>query len=142
MSKILVTGGAGFIGYFIIRQLLKNKKNKIVMIDNMYRGRLDDELKKLIDNDNLDFYEGDLSDKKTFTKLDKDFDYVYHLAAVIGVKNVIENPDKVLCDNAIITLNLVEFAKSLKSLKKFLFSSTSEIYAGTLKHFEIGRAHV
>ena len=52
--------------------------------------------------------------------LDRDFDYIYHLAAVIGVKNVVENPDKVLRENAIITLNLIEFAKNLK-FKNFIF---------------------
>ena len=137
MSKILVTGGAGFIGYFLIKELLKNKNNKIVMVDNMCRGRMDDDLKKIISNKNIIFYDGDLTDNNLFSSLDKDFDYIYHLAAVIGVKNVIENPDKVLRDNAMVTLNLIEFAKKMKSLKKILFSSTSEIYAGTLKHFGI-----
>lgn len=135
MKKILVTGGAGFIGYFLVKELLKDENNKIVIFDNMYRGRMDDELKKIISNKNITFYQGDLTDYNLFMSLDRDFDYVYHLAAVIGVKNVIKNPDTVLHDNAIITLNLLEFAKNLKSLKKILFSSTSEIYAGTLKHF-------
>lgn len=135
MKKILVTGGAGFIGYFLVKELLKDENNKIVIFDNMYRGRMDDEFKKIISNKNISFYQGDLTDYNLFMSLDRDFDYIYHLAAVIGVKNVIKNPDKVLHDNAIITLNLMEFAKNLKSLKKILFSSTSEIYAGTLKHF-------
>ena len=137
MKKILVTGGAGFIGYFLIKELLKNEKSKIVIIDNMYRGRMDDELKKITSHKNVSFYQGDLTDSNLFNKLDKDFDYIYHLAAVIGVKNVIENPDKVLKHNAIVTLNLIEFAKNIKTLKKILFSSTSEIYAGTLKHYGI-----
>jgi UDP-glucose 4-epimerase len=137
MKKILVTGGAGFIGYFLIKKLLEDRDNEIVMIDNMYRGRMDDELKNIITNKNVTFQQGDLTDKDFIKHLDKDFDYIYHLAAVIGVKNVIENPDKVLSHNAIATLNLIEFAKNLKSLKKILFSSTSEIYAGTLKHYGI-----
>ena len=137
MKKILVTGGVGFIGYFLIKELLKNENNKIFVLDNMSRGRIDDEFKKIISNKNVIFHQGDLTDRNLFTSLDKDFDYIYHLAAVIGVKNVVENPDKVLHDNALTTLNLVEFAKNIKSLKKILFSSTSEIYAGTLKHFGI-----
>tara|TARA_Y100000389_G_scaffold205091_1_gene263032 strand:- start:26841 stop:27827 length:987 start_codon:yes stop_codon:yes gene_type:complete len=135
MNKILITGGAGFIGYFLIRELLKNKSNKIVIFDNMYRGRMDNEFKKIISNKNVSFYQGDLTDFNLFMSLDKNFNYIYHLAAVIGVKNVVENPDKVLRENAMITLNIIEFAKNLKSLKKILFSSTSEIYAGTLKHY-------
>ena len=137
MKKILVTGGVGFIGYFLIKELLKNENNKIFVLDNMSRGRIDDEFKKIISNKNVIFHQGDLTDRNLFTSLDKDFDYIYHLAAVIGVKNVVENPDKVLHDNALTTLNLVEFAKNIKSLKKIFFSSTSEIYAGTLKHFGI-----
>ena len=137
MSKILVTGGAGFVGYFLIKKLLEDHNNEIVAIDNMARGRIDEEFKQLISNKNITFIQGDLTDNRVFVSLDKDFDYIYHLAAVIGVKNVMDNPDKVLYVNAISTLNLIEFAKNMKSLKKILFSSTSEIYAGTLKHFDI-----
>ena len=134
--KILITGGAGFIGYFLIKKLLK-KNNKVVVVDSMLRGRMDDEFKKILSHENISFYQGDLTDKLFFNSLDNDFDYIYHLAAIIGVKNVVENPDKVLRDNALITLNLIEFSKNMKSLKKILFSSTSEIYAGTLKHYGI-----
>ena len=52
-----------------------------------------------------------MTDYNFFNSLDNDFEYIYHFAAIIGVKNVIENPDKVLRDNALITLNLIEFAK-------------------------------
>ncbi len=137
MSKILVTGGAGFVGYFLIKKLLEDDSNEIVVIDNMARGRMDEEFKQLISNKNITFLQGDLTDNRVFVSLDKDFDYIYHLAAVIGVKNVMDNPDKVLYVNAISTLNLIEYTKNMKSLKKILFSSTSEIYAGTLKHFGI-----
>ena len=137
MTKILVTGGAGFIGYFLAKKLAKNMNNQITIIDNLCRGRIDDELNELISKKNINFLQGDLIDKKFFATLDKGFEYIYHFAAVIGVKKVIENPDQVLHDNAITTLNLIEFSKKLNSLKKILFSSTSEIYSGTLKHFGI-----
>ena len=122
MKKILVTGGAGFIGYFLIKELLKNENNKIFVFDNLYRGRIDDEFKKIISNKNIIFQNVDLTDSDFFKSLDKNFDYIYHLAAVIGVKNVTENPDKVLHDNAKTTLNIIEFSKNMKSLKKILFS--------------------
>lgn len=136
MKKILVTGGAGFIGYFLVKELLK-KNNKVVLVDSMLRGRMDVEFQKIISHKNIIFLQGDLTDKLFFNSLDNDFDYIYHLAALVGVKNVVENPDRVLRDNALITLNLIEFSKNMKSLKKVLFSSTSEIYAGTLKHYGI-----
>ena len=137
MSKILITGGVGFLGYFISKMLSGNKENQITIVDNLARGKLDDDFESLIKSDNLKFIRSDLKDPKTFLQLDTDFDYIYHLAAVIGVKNVLENPDQVLSVNAISTLNLLEFSKNIKTLKKVLFSSTSEIYAGTLKNFGV-----
>jgi nucleoside-diphosphate-sugar epimerase len=137
MNKILVTGGAGFIGFFLVKKLLENENNEIIIIDNMVRGRMDFEFKELLSHDRVFFIEADLTKKDVFETLPKDIQYIYHLAAVIGVQNVMENPDKVLYVNAISTLNLIEYAKELQFLKKFLFSSTSEIYAGTLKHFGI-----
>ena len=90
---------------------------------------VDDFLNELISKKNINFLQSDLIDKKFFATLDKGFEYIYHFAAVIGVKKVIENPDQVLHDNAITTLNLI-LLKKLNSLID-LFSSTSEIYSGT-----------
>lgn len=136
MSNILITGGAGFVGYFLAERLSK-EDNQVTLIDNLSRGRLDQDMQSLLKRENIEFIEGDMTDAVFFTKLDKDYDYIYHLAAVIGVKNVIENPDKVLYVNAVSTINLLEYAKKNTHLKKLFFSSTSEIYAGTLKHFGI-----
>jgi UDP-glucose 4-epimerase len=137
MSKILITGGAGFIGFHLAKKLSTNAQNKITIIDNLSRGKSDELFQQLINLENVSFISGDLTDVRTFMMLDRDFEYIYHLAAVIGVKNVMHNPDKVLYVNAISTLNLFEFLKNCRSLKKILFSSTSEIYAGTLKNFVI-----
>jgi len=133
MKKILITGGAGFIGFFLAKKLANDDNYKITLIDNLSRGQLDDELNSLLENENVNFIQGDLNDKELFSKLDKDFDYIYHLAAVIGVQNVNSNPDKVLYVNALTTINVFEYARTLENLKKVVFSSTSEVYAGTLK---------
>lgn len=137
MSKILITGGAGFIGQAITRTLSDNAQNTITLVDNFARGRVDADLQSVLDRPNVHFIEGDVTDAAFFATLPTDFDYIYHLAAVIGVRNVMEKPDKVLYVNAISTLYLFEYAKRLPNLKRVLFSSTSEIYAGTLKHFGI-----
>ena len=137
MSKILITGGAGFIGYFIAEKLSKNLENHITIVDNLLRGRFDEEFQNLIKKENVTFVNGDLTNPRIFFDLDHDYDYIYHLVAVIGVKNVMNNPDKVLSVNAVSTLNVFEFAKTITNLKRILFSSTSEIYAGTLKHYGI-----
>ena len=69
----------------------------------------------------MQFINGDLTDPGLFRKLDKDYDYIYHLAAVIGVKHVIQNPDRVLYVNAVSALNVFEYAKEIKNLKKAFF---------------------
>lgn len=121
MKKILVTGGAGFIGYFLVKELLK-KNNKVVLVDSMLRGRMDVEFQKIISHKNIIFLQGDLTDKLFFNSLDNDFDYIYHLAALVGVKNVVENPDRVLRDNALITLNSHRIFKKHEIIKKsFIF---------------------
>lgn len=137
MAKILITGGAGFIGYFLIKKLLESNNNDITVIDNLSRGRADAEFQQLVKHTKVRFVNGDLTDAKLYGDLDIDYDYIYHLAGVIGVKHVMQNPDKVLYVNAISTLNIFEYAKKAKNLKKLFFSSTSEIYSGTLKHFGI-----
>lgn len=137
MSKILITGGAGFIGYFIANKLSENLENHITIVDNLLRGRIDEEFQNLIKKENVTFINGDLTDPRIFFDLDHDYDYIYHLAAIIGVKNVMNNPDKVLSVNTVSTLNIFQFAKTITNLKRILFSSTSEVYTGTLKHYGI-----
>ncbi|WP_333656357.1 NAD-dependent epimerase/dehydratase family protein [Dissulfurispira sp.] len=137
MAKILITGGAGFIGYFLIKKLLEANNSDITVIDNLSRGRVDTEFQQLLEHTNVRFINGDLTDPMLYTDLDRDYDYIYHLAGVIGVKHVMQNPDKVLYVNALSTLNIFEYAKKAKSLKKLFFSSTSEVYSGTMKHFGI-----
>lgn len=137
MSKVLITGGAGFIGYFLAKRLSEDKNHNVTIIDNLSRGRMDADLQKLLDKKNVDFIQGDLIDSQLLLQLDRDYEYIYHLSAIIGVKNVMQNPDKVLSVNALSTLNVFGYAKNVKTLKKIFFSSTSEVYTGTLKHFSI-----
>jgi nucleoside-diphosphate-sugar epimerase len=137
MKKILITGGAGFVGYWLSRRLAEDSNNRITIIDNFTRGKLDEDFNSLIANENVEYKSADLTDRHTFAGLDDDYNYVYHLAAVIGVKNVNRIPDQVLYVNAVSTLNIFEFFKRSHDLKRIFFSSTSEVYAGTLKHFGI-----
>ena len=137
MSNILITGGAGFIGCSLARKLSKDKNNNVTIIDNLLRGKMDQDLKKMLDEKNVTFIEGDLTDPRALLRLDGNYEYIYHLSAIIGVKNVMQNPDKTLSVNALSALNLFEYAKSLNSLKKIFFSSSSEVYAGTAKHFPV-----
>ncbi|MGB1110781.1 MAG: NAD-dependent epimerase/dehydratase family protein, partial [Gammaproteobacteria bacterium] len=66
-----------------------------------------------------------------------DYTYVLHLAAIIGVVHVLNRPYEVLRDNVAMLANMIEFGKRQKAMKRFMFASTSEIYAGTLMHFDL-----
>lgn len=69
--------------------------------------------------------------------LPRDIDMIFHGAAILGVQQVLDSPDRVLEINASTTLNVFNFARQLAGLKRVIFASTSEVYAGTLKHFGI-----
>ncbi len=133
MEKILITGGAGFVGLAMARRLL-DEGHQVDLLDNMARGQADQDLLALLAKPRARLIEADLTDPRAFLGLDKDYDLIFHLAAVIGVRNVMNHPDKVLYVNAISNLNLFEFAKGMPRLRRLVFSSTSEIYAGTLHH--------
>lgn len=137
MSTILITGGLGFIGYHLALRLCEDKRNSVLIVDDASRGQFDAAAEKLQALDNCEILEHNLCVPGLAAKLPKRIDYIYHLAAVIGVKNVLRSPDRVLAVNAQSTLNLLDYCRHLVGLKRVLFSSTSEIYAGTAKHFEV-----
>lgn len=128
--RILITGGAGFIGYHLTLHLSQDPSNHIVLVDNFVRGRLDDDLEALIAQPNIELISADLSEKAAYEKLGSGFDEVYHFAAIIGVRNVLERPHEVLRINALSVLFMLDwFTKG--GGEKLLFSSTSEVYAWT-----------
>lgn len=134
--KVLVTGGAGFIGYHLAKELLV-QGYKVVIADDFSRGVKDQFLKELEQKSNAIIISVDLMRKENLLRLGGDFDYIYHLAAIIGVQNVLDHPYEVLQKNVILLMNLIDFARTQKGLKRFIFASTSEIYAGTLQFFQM-----
>lgn len=134
--KALITGGAGFIGYHLARELLK-QGYEIVLADNFSRGVEDTFLKELKKEDRITVVSIDLMLKEEIMQLDKDFDFIYHLAAIIGVQNVINHPFDVLQKNVDMLIHMIEFAKQLEHLRRFVFTSTSEVYAGTLQYYNM-----
>ena len=130
--KYLITGGAGFIGIKLVEKLLKNKENKIYIIDNLSKKTDNKNLLKILKNKNVKLIQKDLNLITDYLKI-YDFDYIFHFAAILGVKKVIDNPFITLKDNILTTINLINFSKKQKKLKKICFTSTSEVYAYTLK---------
>jgi len=127
--KILITGAAGFMGYHLSKTLSSKFKNfEFVLVDNFARGIRDADFEKLVCQDNIIFHEIDLN-KSDLSPLPKDFDYVFHFAAINGTQNFYQIPLKTMVASSIPTYNLLQYLDH-KSIKNFVFASTSEIYAG------------
>lgn len=136
MQKVLITGGAGFIGGHLVNALAE-KEIELVLLDNFIRGVDDDFLKNLTQSDNVRILNRNLLLAESFNDLSFDFDYIFHFAAIIGVKHVLEKPYSVLNDNVVLLNNTVNFARKQKFLKRFFFTSSSEIMAGSLLHLNM-----
>ena len=130
--KYLITGGAGFIGVKLAEKLIKNKKNRVYIIDNFSKKTDNKNLIKILKNKNVKLIQKNLNDISDYLKI-YNFDYIYHFAAILGVQKVIDNPFITLKENILTTINLINFSKKQKKLKKICFTSTSEVYAYTLK---------
>jgi UDP-glucuronate decarboxylase len=134
--RILITGGAGFVGYHLAQRLAADNDDQVTLLDDFSRGRRDDELDELAERSSINLVAGDLCEQSTWTALGRGFDEVFHLAAVIGVKNVVERPHEVIRNNALSTLYLLDWLVDGGG-EKVLFSSTSEAYAWTQKFHQL-----
>lgn len=133
-KQILILGGLGFIGFHLSKIISENKNNILTIVDDSSRGQLDHDAKKLIQKKNVYFKKINLTKEENFKKLKKKFDHVYLLASVVGVNNTLTNPNRVIEINTSIILNTLKWLNS-KKIKKFMFTSTSEAYAGTIDYF-------
>lgn len=117
MAKILVTGGAGFIGSTLVDQLIK-EGHEVIVIDDLSSGR------KEYLNPRVSFYEVDINSKKIAKIFRQEkFDYVYHLAAQIDVRVSVADPELDNRINVLGGLNILENCRKNK-VKKLIFSST------------------
>ncbi len=117
MAKILVTGGAGFIGSHIVDRLIE-ESHKVVVVDNLSTGNKRN-LNKKAKLYNLNICSAKLAD--VFKK--EKFDYVFHLAAQIDVRKSVEDPQSSAKDNILGSLNILENCR-INKVKKIIFTST------------------
>ncbi|MEQ8662315.1 MAG: SDR family NAD(P)-dependent oxidoreductase [Gammaproteobacteria bacterium] len=136
MSRALITGGAGGIGLHLARRLLRAGW-QVTLLDNFQRGRRDADLAAVTAATGVTLLDADLAEPAALAALRTDYTHVYHLAALLGVQNVLERPRAVLEDNVALTLAALELGRRQAALECFLFASTSEVYAGTLEHFTL-----
>jgi UDP-glucose 4-epimerase/UDP-glucuronate decarboxylase len=128
--RVLLTGGAGFIGLHLARRLADDDSTELTIVDDFSRGSVDEEFAAVADRPNVRVENADLTQPESWNALGGGYDDVYHLAAVLGVKHVLERPHDVLRVNALSTLHLLEWFTGGGG-GKLLFSSTSEVYAWT-----------
>jgi len=129
--NILITGGAGYIGSHVVRQLTFDKNIKIVVLDNLCGGEFDSisVLAKLFDKDRFEFVNLDLADFTKVQKLFQDecFDAVIHFAAHLQVGESVQKPLKYYMNNTVNTTHLIECCDKY-GVNKFIFSSTAAVY--------------
>lgn len=132
--NILVTGGAGYIGSHVVKQLLETTSHDIVIIDNLstgHRSTLDtlETIARTSGNGDLRFYHADLADFAAMEKifLTNRFDAVIHFAASIVVPESVENPLKYYMNNTVNTTNLIRLCNDY-NVGTFIFSSTAAVY--------------
>ena len=120
--KYLITGGAGFIGSHLVEKLVE-RGDQVVILDNFSTG-----VKSNIDKvkNKVKFVEGSILEHKTVSKLTSESDHVIHLAAALGVLNIIQKPLESLKINLTGTENILEAANHYR--KPVLIASTSEVY--------------
>ena len=129
-KKILITGGAGFVGSYLANKLSEN--NKVIVYDNLSRQP------QVKLKDNIEFIEGDIRDIEKLNRVGRDIDIIFHLAAVSRVLESIDEPRRCFDVNVNATCNVVELARRLGC--KLVFGSSREVY-GDAQYFPVCEEH-
>jgi len=133
-KKILILGGAGFIGLGIAKFLGVNRNYDITIADIFPPGQKDFDFNQIVTDYSIKLIDGDFSNPEIFKKLDSNYDYVYMLASVVGVNRCIEEPHEVIRINTALIQNSLKWITE-NDIGRVLFSSSSECYAATTETF-------
>lgn len=128
-KKILVTGGAGFIGSNLVKRL--SNDNDIIVLDDLSSGHLKN-IQNLIDEKKINFIKGCISDLSLLKKIVENVDYVFHLAAIASVPQSIKDPINTNNVNVNGTFNVL-LAAHENDVKKVVYSSSCAVYGNPSK---------
>tara|TARA_B100001175_G_scaffold281601_1_gene260078 strand:- start:130 stop:1068 length:939 start_codon:yes stop_codon:yes gene_type:complete len=124
--NIVLTGGSGFIGSHLSKELLKVDNNKLIIVDNLLTGNLEN-IQDILDHKNATFIQHDVQDH---IEIDEKVDYVFHLASAASPVAYTENPVNTLKAGSLGTINTLGLAR--KHNAEYFLASTSEVYGDPL----------
>jgi len=125
MKKVIVTGGAGFIGSNLVKKLLDLNVEKLLIIDDLSTGN-ESNISSIVSDERVQFLNSKIEDIENLNELFKDYDFCYHLAAGVGVQYIMDNLSESLLTNILATHRVLE-ACQVNGLP-VLLTSTSEVY--------------
>lgn len=128
MKKVVITGGAGFIGSHLAEELAK-QDYQVIILDDLSTGKIGN-IKELLKNDNAKFIRNSVTNHSLLKRLLKDTSFVFHLAAIPSVLRSIENPQASHEVNVNGTLNVLLAARE-NGVKKVVYASSSSVYGDT-----------
>jgi len=140
LRKVMITGGAGFIGLSLARHLLAKPEHGITrldLVDDFSRAVRDPDLEEVAKDARVEVTSVDLVGQGSLDGFGTDYAQVFHFAAIIGVAHVLERPFDVLRGNIAMLDRVLEFGLQQSALERLVFASTSEVYAGALANFTL-----
>ncbi len=125
MKKVIVTGGAGFIGSNLVKKLLDLNVEKLLIIDDLSTGN-ESNISSIVSDERVQFLNSKIEDIESINELFKDYDFCYHLAAGVGVQYIMDNLSESLLTNILATHKVLEACQANEL--PILLTSTSEVY--------------
>ena len=125
MKKVIVTGGAGFIGSNLVKKLLDLNVEKLLIIDDLSTGN-ESNISSIVGDERVQFLNSKIEEIENLNELFKDYDFCYHLAAGVGVQYIMDNLSESLLTNILATHKVLEACQANEL--PILLTSTSEVY--------------